>query len=635
VGDYARILAAGLEKHHGLQTTFVVAAAVKAEGSHLLFRSHAGAGGRQLDHYTAIVLHYVNYAYGWRGVPLWLPRVLRRLQRSSSAPLVTVFHELYASGSWRQSAFWLRPMQVRIARTIAAMSEVSVVSSEVSREQLKSLGSGTRIIVHPVVSNLGEPVLSSEEIAGRDPHRWIICGGTELIGRSIRSFLRAAALIAEPFAPRELFVIGGSDKPGIRQALDAQKAIRTYYHPEVDAKMASEILAACAFGWIDYFHRPDVPTPAILKSGAFAAYCAHGVIPVFPSRGSTVALRHDALPGPFFVASTGQELPTEAERPLVAREFYSWYGRNASAVQLAATIAPALGQPALPSVQPEVDLFVVHWNQSAACIATVNALRAQGVPLRVTVIDNDSEAEALEDLQAELDSSVMFVRLEQNKGWGGALNVALQHWLCHETNPYCFISAHDAIPDPDCLRLLVAAAVADPGVGIVCPQYPEQFVPRLSRWRGVYPAAASPRARGVAQEVDVPHGTLMLVRRECLDDIGLFDERYFAYGDEHELGARAVRLGWKVVLVWGSVVTNPATSTESSWRSYLFARNSLFLVHDYFGRTAATLRAILILANTSRLLASNRESGFPFSARSRWRAVRDYFAGRSGRPVVP
>jgi GT2 family glycosyltransferase len=83
----------------------------------------------------------------------------------------------------------------------------------------------------------------------------------------------------------------------------------------------------------------------------------------------------------------------------------------------------------------------------------------------------------------------------------------------------------------------------------------------------------------------------MLVRRQCLDEIGLFDQRYFAYGDEHDLGARAVRHGWKVVLVWGSIVTNPATRTENSWRSYLFARNSLFLVHAYFGRAAATLES--------------------------------------------
>ncbi len=283
----------------------------------------------------------------------------------------------------------------------------------------------------------------------------------------------------------------------------------------------------------------------------------------------------------------------------------------------------------------EVDLFVVHWNQPEACLATVKALSAQGIPLRVTVIDNDSSGDAYTRLQAELDPAITIVRLDDNKGWGGALNVVLRQWLRQEGNPYCLISAHDALPEPDCLRLLVAAADADPRIGIACPQYPEPFVARLSRWRGVYPEPTEPRARGTAQEVDVPHGTLMLVRRECLDEIGLFDQRYFAYGDEHDLGARAVRRGWKVVLVWGSIVVNPVTFTESSWRSYLFARNSLYLVRAYFGRTAATVRAILLLANTLRLGALRRDDGFAFSARARWKAVRDYFQGCTGRPYFP
>ena len=130
-----------------------------------------------------------------------------------------------------------------------------------------------------------------------------------------------------------------------------------------------------------------------------------------------------------------------------------------------------------------------------------------------------------------------------------------------------------------------------------------------SRLSGAFPrrAAFFPKPfrhyqPGLRKSVDVPHGTLMLCRSECLRQIGLFDERYFAYGDEHELGLRARRHGWKVVMVWGAIVTNPGTWTESPLRSYLFARNSLLLVRDYAGRWQALLRALLILLNTFRLM---------------------------------
>lgn len=281
---------------------------------------------------------------------------------------------------------------------------------------------------------------------------------------------------------------------------------------------------------------------------------------------------------------------------------------------------------------PLVRLLVVHWNQPEACAATVRALQAQDLPLRTTVIDNHSETEAFEHLQSGLGDIAEVVRLEQNRGWGGALNIILQPWLREEATPYCLLSAHDTALEPDCLRRLLAAAEADPQIGIACPQYPEPFVARLSRRRGVFPTTVEPRPAGYVQQVDVPHGTLMLVRRECLEQIGLFDERYFAYGDEHELGARAGRRGWKVALVWGAVVINPSTRTASALRSYLFARNSLLLVHDYFGRVAAWTRAILLLGNTLRLVTLAREDDC-FSARARWRGVRDYFTGRFGRPI--
>jgi len=288
-------------------------------------------------------------------------------------------------------------------------------------------------------------------------------------------------------------------------------------------------------------------------------------------------------------------------------------------------------------VNPEnepVSLFVVHWNQPAECVAAMEALDAQNIPLDPTVIDNDSKPEARKILETRLGPEVELIRLDKNRGWGGALNVALKNWLERRTNRYCIISAHDAVPAAECLRLLIEAAEADSRVGIACPQYHDSLIARFSPLRGVVPERVLALPRGVAQPVDAPHGTLMLCRRECLQQIGLFDERYFAYGDEHELGMRARRKGWKVVMVWGAIVTNPGTSTESPLRSYLFARNSLLLVRDYAGWWSALLRAAMILLNTLRLMLQSPGGDFAFSARARFRAVRDYFAGRWGKPDI-
>jgi GT2 family glycosyltransferase len=275
-----------------------------------------------------------------------------------------------------------------------------------------------------------------------------------------------------------------------------------------------------------------------------------------------------------------------------------------------------------------IRVFVVHWNQPMACAATVRAIIDQHVPVKVTILDNNSAPDAFETLRTHLDPAIEIVRLPQNKGWGPALNVALRTWLQSAEGQFCLISAHDAALSPDCIPLLVQAAQANGRIGIACPQYDDATMPHLTALHGVRVDVDLAQSAGTTAFVDVPHGTLMLIRRECLAEIGLFDERYFAYGDEHELGARAVRRGWKVALVWGAVVRNPGTSTPSLWRSYLFTRNSLLLVRDYYGPIAACLRAAILLANTLR----RRDDGLAFSAKARVQGICDYFRGRFGPP---
>ncbi|HEX3817353.1 MAG TPA: hypothetical protein VHW03_03590 [Chthoniobacterales bacterium] len=330
VGDYAQLLAHGL-REEGYLTTFV--AAQPAERSDVLSPLDSISDAQWREHpAAAIILHYVNYGYHPRGVPRDLPGKMARIQGLSGARLITIFHELYASGSWRQSAFWLQPLQRRIVRRLAQNSKICVVSSEAFANQLERLAPVAPVIVRPVVSTFGEPNLSAEQVRQRASRRWAICGGNELIARSLRSFAQSFSGSAE------LFVIGGTEQSALKQLLHGRESISAHFLPNVDAAAASEALSSCAFGWIDYFEHANAVTAAILKSTAFAALCAHAVIPVFPQPGSAIALQGDAVPGPFLL----QNLPPDSERPRVAQAFYDWYRRHASSTHLAASIAAAI-----------------------------------------------------------------------------------------------------------------------------------------------------------------------------------------------------------------------------------------------------------------------------------------------------
>lgn len=346
VGDYALKLAERLRSHYDTDTIF--AAAEPASESRIanfpIVAPLDETAGHACENCRGIVLHYVNYGYHKRGLPVRMPSFLRRLREVSHGRLVTIFHELYASSAPWRSAFWLQRWQKSIARKIVRVSDACVVSSEVMRDMLLQVAPGTSISVHPVVSTLGEPAMSSDQFVRRDPHRWVIFGGTHLIKRSLNSFRRCRESIPDFFAPRELFILGGSGDDELRREINQIRGVDCHYQPAIEAEVASNLLSSCSFGWIDYFHHPDVPAAVILKSGSFASYCAHGVIPIFPHAAFAISLQGDSLPGPYFVETNRTNLPAPTDRAKVSADIYDWYNRHSSIEHLARGIIASLNE---------------------------------------------------------------------------------------------------------------------------------------------------------------------------------------------------------------------------------------------------------------------------------------------------
>ena len=343
VGDYALTVAKKLRETFGCDTVFATFKTSSSEnpgGFEVLPLD--GLLERSIQKYDHVLLHYVNYGFQKRGVPFRLLTILQALVEQHRGRMVTIFHELYASGPPWTSAFWLRPLQIRLAKAVARLSDTCIVSSDNFVSELKRMAPHARIQLHPVPSGLEEPSLSPNQIVDRDLHQWAIVGGTALAERSLRSFRRLLSRIPDSIAPRSLFVLGGNENPVTRSLL-VDLAVQSDYRPHIAAAEASEILRTCSFAWFDYFHRPDVETSVILKSSAFAAACAHAVIPVFPHRGSVISLGSDRLPGPFFVEPDRCEIPDAHKRAKIASDIYDWYQRHSSSESLVQAIAKIFG----------------------------------------------------------------------------------------------------------------------------------------------------------------------------------------------------------------------------------------------------------------------------------------------------
>jgi hypothetical protein len=342
VTDYALNLAHALLANYRLTTVFAAAEPSQIsekDGFKIASMADGGVLGERPAH---VILHYVNYGYQRRGLPFSSLPVWRALRESCRGRFLVIFHELFASGPPWKSEFWAQPLQRKIARDVARLGDARLVSGESMRQSLKKLAPGLDAVVHPVPSAFGEPAIDSAQLRERDDHRWLICGGTALVERSLRSFVRIAGTIPANIAPGNLAVVGGTENSKVRQMLKTLADIRCEYHPAVSPKAASQILSACAFAWLDYFTAGTPSPDLLLKSSSFANICAHAVVCVIPHGLAPISLRGDSLPGPFPIAHGEVNLPSPNERPVVAREIYNWYHRHASVTTLVQMVAKAL-----------------------------------------------------------------------------------------------------------------------------------------------------------------------------------------------------------------------------------------------------------------------------------------------------
>ncbi|MEL7207371.1 MAG: glycosyltransferase [Actinomycetota bacterium] len=278
-----------------------------------------------------------------------------------------------------------------------------------------------------------------------------------------------------------------------------------------------------------------------------------------------------------------------------------------------------------------VTVVLVHWNQPERLETAIAAFQRSTVPVELIVADSASEPEAQRALEALGRSpSIEVVQAGSNRGFGPTANVGLRHWLTERTGEWVALAPHDALAEPSTLERLLAAAAVRPGAGLVSADVGDGASPVVDRYFG---GMTRPRAVDAGWEsVDYPHGTLMLLRRSFLEDVGLFDERYSSYCEEADLGLRAADAGYEVGLVRGAQVRNPHLSSRIWAVDYLQSRNTLLLVRDHFGRYPALIRLLMLVYETAAAVVAPHRRPAVFDARARWQAVADHLRGRYGPP---
>ena len=236
-------------------------------------------------------------------------------------------------------------------------------------------------------------------------------------------------------------------------------------------------------------------------------------------------------------------------------------------------------------------MIVITWNQREllrGCLASLG--RQTGVEFEIVVVDNGSSDGSAD--MAEREFGCRVIRNAENRGFCAANNQA----IAAARGDLIALLNNDAEADAGWLAALHAAFAGRPELGMAASKILMYEDPSRIDKAGhlIYPDGQN-RGRGTGErdrgqydrleECLWPDGCAAMYRKRMLDEIGGFDEDFFAYADDAELGLRARIAGWKCLYVPQAVVRHHRGATlglQSARRLELIERNRVLLAVKLF-----------------------------------------------------
>lgn len=221
-------------------------------------------------------------------------------------------------------------------------------------------------------------------------------------------------------------------------------------------------------------------------------------------------------------------------------------------------------------------VIVPNWNGEDSLRDCLDSLRAQSLKPHVIVVDNGS-VDGSVDLIRQNYPEVELIQHLTNKGYAGGVNAGFERAI-ERGAEYAAPFNNDAVADKEWLRELVAYLDKHPKAGIAACKLLTADGRALDSTGDYYTVWGLPYPHGRGEhdvdkyddqtDIFAASGGASAFRVSMLREIGLFDERFFAYYEDVDLSFRAQLAGWKVAYVPSSRAYHAIGATSGRVRGF-------------------------------------------------------------------
>ncbi|WP_349866926.1 glycosyltransferase [Leifsonia sp. WHRI 6310E] len=267
----------------------------------------------------------------------------------------------------------------------------------------------------------------------------------------------------------------------------------------------------------------------------------------------------------------------------------------------------------MPAPRPGVvSVVLVNFRGTDDTLTAVEQLGRIDWPaerLEIVIVENASGDDSAERIRREAPH-VRLVESSENLGFAGGCNLG----VAASSGEYVAFLNNDAKPDAGWVRAAVKQFESSARVGAVASRVLDwdgekvDYIGSAMTWfgQGYKPLTAQPVPSTPDRVKDVLFGTgsAMFVRRSVYDQLGGFDERYFMFFEDVDLGWRLNLLGHRFVYEPDSLAFHKHHASMSSFgafkETYLLERNALFTQYKNLGDEALANALPATLALTVR-----------------------------------
>lgn len=242
----------------------------------------------------------------------------------------------------------------------------------------------------------------------------------------------------------------------------------------------------------------------------------------------------------------------------------------------------------LDNQKPLVSIITLNYNQTDVTCAFLESTRALSYPnYEILVCDMGSGKDPTDQIKTGNYPKVKILVNPRNLGFTGGNNWGMRQ----AKGELIFIVNNDTEVTPELLDLLVEPFFNDESIGVTCPKIKFFHSPNVIQYAGfermnvftgrVNATGGHEIDNGQFDEPGITngaHGCAMMVKREVIDKVGMFPEKFFIYYEEWDWSARIKRAGYKIFYQGKAVIFHKESITmgkKSAIKVYYHTRNRI------------------------------------------------------------